>query len=409
MRKCFILLLFVIVFLTFPKSSFAAAPLLHVHSFQTSGDSAYDEFVSISNDGPTSIDLTNYSVSRKSKTATSWNTLYKFTGTVIAPGQVLVIGHSKYTGVADFIYSTTSSLTAEDNSIAIIAADKSIADLVGYGEPNSFEGTPLPNPASGEIYTRFQDTGNNLTDFSSSMKVVSLDPNASRVVISELMPAPSEGKEWFELFNPTSQTVSISGLKICDAIGSIHCYYFPQSEVLNPFEYRTYGQDVTKITLNNTGDWLELRDGDDNLIADSGGDYGNADADISLSLFGSEFMWTKTPTPGAQNYFTDTVEIEAAVSKAPKSTSKAVKTVSKSTTVKVVDDSASPDGQSQSTDDGKVASKSASTNQGIISSSNKMLGYALISLAVLLLVGYNLWEKRDYARKLYDQIRRRDS
>ena len=101
-----------------PSISHASANGLVIHAFQTSGDSAYDEFVAISNDGTAPIDLTNYSVSRKTKTATTWNTLYKFTSVSIAPHQMITIAHSKYTGVYDYQYSTSYYLS-NDYSIAI--------------------------------------------------------------------------------------------------------------------------------------------------------------------------------------------------------------------------------------------------------------------------------------------------
>ncbi len=407
MKRYYIWVILAGALLMSPLSTWAATSALHIHAFQIAGENAYDEFVSISNDGSSSIDLTNYSISRKSKTATSWNTLHKFTGVTIYPGQVIVVANAKYIGISNYLYSTSSYSLTTDNSVAIIAPDKSIMDLAGYGEANTFEGSPLSNPAAGEQLVRTQDTNVNSDDFVSSFKVATLDPNADKVMISELMPAPSEGKEWFELFNPTSLLVSLSGIKICDAVGSVHCYYLPDTETLQPFQYKVYGQDTTKITLNNTGDWLELRDGNDNLLVDSGGDYGSADEGNSLSLFGSEFIWTKSATPGVQNIFTDTAEVEESVVTAAKSTSKKVKTtVAKvaTTTAGSVSDkdeaaiSAAPTNEKQ-------AVKGASSKVG---GNNQALGYALISLAVLLLFGYNLWENRGYASKLYDKIRYRN-
>ncbi len=396
-----------IVVVLFPAFGVASKEGLTIHSFQISGENTYDEFVSISNDTPVPLDITNYSISRKTKSGTSWNTLYKFTAGTIGPHQIITISHEKYTGVRDFVYSTTSYSLTADNSVAIIAPDKTIIDLVGYGEASSYEGSLLPEPSVGEVYTRTQETDNNYDDFVSSVKAVVLDPNADKLLITELMPAPDEGKEWIEIYNPTSLLVSLNGLKLCDAMGSIHCYYFTHNDYLNPFEYKIYSQEVTKITLNNTGDWVELRDGDDNLITDSGGDYGDADSGIALALFGSEFKWTKVPTPEKENIFIDTIELETMVAKKPKSTSKKVKkTVVKNSSSGVTAEEESPGVagvsiESPNDSGGKDAVTSVRGN-------NTLLGYSLIIMAVTILLGYNLWDKRHEIRNLYHKISRRN-
>ncbi len=407
MKRYYFWVTLVLALLMSPLTVSAATSALHIHAFQIAGESAYDEFVSISNDGTTPLELTNYSISRKTKSATSWNTLYKFIGVTIYPGQVIVIANSKYVGISNYLYSTSSYSLTADNSVAIVAPDKGIVDLVGYGEANTFEGAPLPNPAADEQLVRTQDTNVNFDDFVSNFKVATLDPNADKISISELMPAPSEGKEWFELFNPTSLPVSLSGLKVCDAVGSVHCYFFPDTDVLEPFQYKVFGQDTTKITLNNTGDWLELRDGSDNLLADSGGDYGNADEGNSLSLFGSEYIWTKSATPGAQNIFTDTVEVEEPVATAAKSTTKKVKTAA-TKAVSVASANSVGDNEATISTAPSIAKEEVKGASLRVGGNNQLLGYALISLAVLLLVGYNLWENRGYASKLYDKIRHRN-
>jgi len=397
-----------IIFLI-PHFTFASISGLTIHSFQTAGESAYDEFVSIKNDSATSIDITNYSISRKTKSATSWNTLYKFIGVTIAPHQEIVVSHAKYTGVHDYLYSTSSYSLTSDNSIAIIAPDKSIVDLVGYGEAGSFEGALLPNPAAGEVYIRNNETNNNLTDFASSVQAISLDVNSDKLVISELLPNPSEGEEWVELFNPTNLRVNLGGLKLCDAIGSVHCYYFPNTEVLGPFEYKIYSQSTTKITLNNTGDWAELRDGIDNVIADTGGNYGDTDAGISLSLFGSDFQWTKAPTPNTQNIYVDIVEVETSTATPKKASTKKV-----SIKASVKGTSTTAGTASTETGDTPAVVSDNSGNPGTTvktspqNYSQQLMGFALISFAVLLFLGYNLWERRDYAKGIYNKIIRRD-
>lgn len=401
MKKVFVIIVILVSSLTFARVAYGSTGSLQIQSFKISGDSAYDEYLSIANKSNVTLDLAGYTISRKSKSATSWNTLYKFVNFSISPQQVIVIAHPKYNGVADFRYSTTSYSMTTDNALAIISADKTVLDLVGYGDSISYEGAPLPNPEPGEIYIRTQDTNYNSLDFVCDKVPVGLDPNANKLVITEVMPAPNDQEEWFELFNPTSLPVSLSGLKICDAIGSVHCYYFGKVEKLEPLEYKIYAQSITKITLNNTGDWLEIRDTEDNLLVDSGGDYGDADSGISLSLFGSEYTWTKTATPNQSNIFTDTVEVETAAKVSPKLTASRVKKkVAKSVPVSspgLISDTPSVDSLTESITEVKGSSKSPEK-------SNPLLGYGLIFLAVILFLGYNLWERREYARNIYHKI-----
>jgi hypothetical protein len=396
--------------LAIPKFAMASANGLTIHAFQISGESANDEFVSISNDGVAPLQLQNYSVSRKTKTGTSWNTLYKFTNPFsLSPHQVIVIANAKYTGVSDFLYSTGYYLS-DNYSIAIIAPDKSIVDLVGYGDANSFEGTELPDPDASEIYTRTADTDNNLADFKSSLKAATLDPNIDKVVISEIMPNPEDGEEWFELYNQTNLPVNLSGTKVCDGVGSVHCYFFGVSDFLAPNEYKIYSQETTKITMNNSGDWLEFRDSDDDIIADTGGNYGNTDKGISLALFGDIWQWTKTPTPAAQNIYTDTVEIES------DSPTKTTKTKSSKTKIKkavsVNSSSGAADDAVETASDTAAPKVTAADNGQKSTDStgnrNQVLGYTLLGLAVIVLLGYNLWDKRKYVRDLYDKICRRN-
>lgn len=228
-------------------------------------------------------------------------------------------------------------------------------------------------------------------------------------MISELLPNPKTGEtEWFELYNGTSKDINLSGLKICDGMGSTHCYYFPENEIIPAGKYKTYQQSVTKITLNDTGDWLELRDLSDNIVTDSGGNYGEADDGLSLSLFGGEFKWTKSPTPGEQNIYTDTIEIEETVvktAKTPKtkiskaSTKKSIVTPEKEETT--VSDVSTPKEEKSGEVKGAETQKSETKKIG-----RTEIGWSLLVLAVIILVGY-FGKERIY--EIYLKIRKRYS
>jgi hypothetical protein len=429
-KRQYLTTIFVVILSVIPSLVSAASlpSTLLIDEFRTSSTAAtnysYDEYIVVKNYGSLPVDITGYCIYKRTagtvKTPSKPELIFRFDKYILQSEQSVTIGGPSYTGSSFLPYNGTATLADSENVILLypktFATGLSDIDSVTYGKNVIFseiEGTALANPERGVPYKRvgFPENNDNSLDFElyiAEIPAAPVDPNSARIVISELMPAPASSEEWFELFNPTSLTVSLSGIKVCDAVGSVHCYYFPESEVLAPFSYKTYAQSVTKITMNNTGDWLELRDGSDNLISDSGGNYGNAETNISLSLFGSEFMWTKTATPGTQNIFVDTIEIEETSTTTPKSTSKKVKTASSvKTSIKTVPSSPISDEVISQA----AADKPTVKGVSVASQSNvgtKTLGYALISLAVLLLLGYNLWEKRDYAKKLYDKISRRN-
>lgn len=424
MKKIFLFIIVVYAVFNIPQPVFASSSGLVIDEFRTDGlGGARDEYVVVTNYSDLGIDSSQYALTIKTGN-TTYQYLYRFVvGSFIKPKEKIRICHNETIDktLCNFFYTGTSYEMKESGVLAIIkvisTTNKPNIDVVGYGNIDygasgcwitGCEEYPLDSPSNNMLYRRVdgQDTDNSTADFESYLPPAYKDPNVDKIVVSELMPAPSEGKEWFELFNPTNLSVSLSGLKICDAIGSVHCYYFPETEILEPYKYKTYSQDITKITLNNTGDWLELRDGGDNLLADSGGSYGNADSGISLSLFGSDFMWSKTPTPNIQNIFTDIVEEEEVASNSAKSTSKKVKAKLAAKTTMLISGEAPVEEESLTSP--KIVQTAVKGAKTTSENGNTTLGYLLITLAVLLLVGYNLWERRAIARKLYDKISRRD-
>ncbi|MEI7815496.1 MAG: lamin tail domain-containing protein, partial [Coriobacteriia bacterium] len=343
MKKYILLSAIFIVMTIIPTYAVAGSENLKIEEFRVDGETTNDEYVVLANYGTDIIDLNLFSLTMKTS-ATTYSYLYKFgIGSYIKPGERIRICHNSAVDKSLCnLFNTAASYSMKESGVLALIdntkGNKVNVDIVGYGELDygvggcwltGCEEYPLDMPAKNTPYKRVncQDTNRGYFDFEPVVILESTysDPNIDKIVISELMPAPDSEEEWFELYNQASLPVSLSGVKICDAVGSIHCYYFAETEMLKPFEYKTYSQGVTKITLNNTGDWLELRDGNDNLLTDSGGNYGNADSAISLSLFGNDFNWTKTATPNEQNIYTDTVEIEEPTAVTPKSTSKKVK------------------------------------------------------------------------------------
>jgi hypothetical protein len=57
----------------------------------------------------------------------------------------------------------------------------------------------------------------------------------------------------------------------------------------------------TGITLNDDGDGVVLIDATGKIFDDTGESFGKATKGSSFAINGSKWLWTHTPTPGAQN------------------------------------------------------------------------------------------------------------
>lgn len=402
----------VVIFM--PTFSFAASTLVidefRISNFDATGKvETHDEYVVVANYGTKPVALSGYRLLKRAKTDTEYRLVDNFGDVTLQPGGRLVAVHGEFVGARDYVFPTnsTSNTLSDSNSVRLVAPDKAVVDEVGWGDAASFETTPLVAPGTGEVYVRQSgvDTDNNANDFYLRTVPVSVDPNATRVVISELLPNPATGAEWFELYNPTNLAISLANLKACDVLGATHCYYFDKSSVLGAGSFAIFDQTVTKITLNNDGDWLELYDVNDNFLTDSGGNYGAADKGVSLAVFGTDYSWTATLTPGATNIYTDIIEVEAEPSVKAKSTTS--KVVAKKKTVVMASTSSE---ESPELVDAETAVKASKTEAAMASVQKalvdkKTLGWALIGLAIMLVVGYTLWYFRDYAKEIYHKIR----
>jgi|GEM_PF-1185418 len=399
-----------------PSLMWAAPSTLVIDEFMIAGKTATDEYLVLANYGVSPVSLTGYKVLKYTAPGNASSMFSSFGEYLLQPGKRLMLCHSAFNGtrLAETLIYNSSASMASNNSISLLDSKGVVVDLVGFGTNGTqpitrSEGEAIdPSPIAYQVLSRANgfDTDNNNMDFSIVTEPVVLDLNVDKLVISEVLPSPATGEEWFELYNPTNLVISLANLKICDALGSRHCYYFDKSDSIPGGSYKIYGASLTKITLNNSGDWLELYDANDNLLTDSGGDYGAADRGISLSLFGSEYRWTTTLTPAAQNIYTEIIEEDAETVPKAKTTKAKVVTASKKTVAKVT---------TPGTDTEAVANEEtevkAATTQGLASDlqktlvDKKTLGWGLIVLAILLLLGYIGWYFRSYAEDIYHKIR----
>jgi len=122
------------------------------------------------------------------------------------------------------------------------------------------------------------------------------------IIINEILPAPEGAdatEEWIEIFNQNDSEVDLTDWKIKDKIGTTTSYVFPAGKKIAAKEYLVLTRPVTKITLNNSGDGLEIINPNNEVIDTV--DFGSALKNQSYNRTGSGWIWSTTLTPGKEN------------------------------------------------------------------------------------------------------------
>ena len=124
----------------------------------------------------------------------------------------------------------------------------------------------------------------------------------SGILINEILPSP-EGpdaeNEWIELFNQNDFEVNLSGWKIMDTVGSTKTYIFPEGTKIKATGYLILNRPVSKITLNNGGDGLQLIQPDGKIIDEAV--FEKALLGQSFNRFETNWKWSLILTPNSAN------------------------------------------------------------------------------------------------------------
>ncbi|MCG2809640.1 MAG: lamin tail domain-containing protein [Candidatus Portnoybacteria bacterium] len=140
----------------------------------------------------------------------------------------------------------------------------------------------------------------------SDLALVSINIYNQSVIISEFMPAPEEGdaeNEWIELFNQSDQIANLTNWQLDDQEGGSSPFVFPANSFIAPNQFLVLIRPITKIALNNDNDQVRLIYPDGSLAAEVGY-LAEKKEGFSIAFDGSEYFWTKTPTPGSPNIIT---------------------------------------------------------------------------------------------------------
>ena len=145
---------------------------------------------------------------------------------------------------------------------------------------------PAPNGGCGTIYQTCSTT---------------CQVSTGQVLINEILPAPSSGPEWVELFNTTASTLNIGYCYIDDSIGGSAAYQIPAGTTISGRGFWTL--DRTSY-FNNTGDDVRFLKENASTVLDSYS-YGNTGSNLSWYRLPNGGPWegspTASPTKGRSN------------------------------------------------------------------------------------------------------------
>lgn len=380
-----------------------------INEVQISGEGgAKDEFIRLYNPLSDDINLSEWRLSKITKSGGRYNLLTKFPDYIIEGNSFLTISHPNYSGEKDLEYSSSQSMASNNAIILYSDNGKTEVDKVAFGDNVYGEGNVIPNLSSGVSVKRIEDgwdTNNNYADFVIEKEPGEENPPEERaatlsikgVFINEIMPNPKKPAldskdEWIELKNRTKKRIDLSGAVLRDGIGSIHKYSIPDGTFVNPGSFIVFYSSATRISLNNSGDFVELLDRDGNIIDSSGNSYGKAEDGYSYAFDGAGWRWTLNPTPLAENivvYEREEDVMKKVISSKNKSSpkTKVTKSDKKGTTKKVKG--------------GSVAGNNMSENDSIVEDKNNLLnnrdfGKILLTLSGVLGISYIVFREKIY-------------
>lgn len=124
----------------------------------------------------------------------------------------------------------------------------------------------------------------------------------SGVFINEILPSPQgadEENEWVELYNTNNFTVDLSNWKLKDSEGTITTYAIPLNTKILANSFLVFKRPDTKISLNNSGDTLNLILPNNKLIDSVS--FTKAPLNQSYNKINSNWIWNTNLTKGMPN------------------------------------------------------------------------------------------------------------
>ncbi len=395
-----------------PLGASSASKSILISEVQTgSTSSASEEFVELYNAGIASVDITGWAMYYKSATGVSWVKKATIVSGHMDAGKFWVLSANM---PGDSVYS--SGLSQTDGNLQIRDKLGSVMDQFGWGTANAALISPASQSAPGQSMYRLydfnllvmQNTDNNFADYDIThiptpglvpaieLAEVDVDPVIyAELELSELLPDPAaplsdSADEFIEIYNPTANVVDLSGWKLRDESGA---EYLVKTKTILPNSWVAIMASESKITLNNTGDSIELIDPNGKLV-DQSANYEAAEPGLSWSKLDGVWQWAQSPTPSLTNsiaYVANSISPTAVVDNIKKAVAKKKATkATTSTTRKTPKPKASKVKSSSSTSASPSAAYEA---QSSTPASSKWWTWLLV-LAGVATIGYGVYEYR---------------
>lgn len=313
MSTRFILALIVLIFLA-PTPVFAAVMLSEI---QIAGAKASDEFVELYNSGEESVNLSGWSLRRKSvgDTTATGSSLKTFGASDAIPAQSYYLWANSASLFKDHADTTTGSSLADNNSLALYDKSGALIDSLTWGTGHVLPYSPalFGNPDAKESFVHDlvtlawiktkspTPTNSKGVTFEESSNEVTVSDSPYKILINEVLPNPkekSDAGEFIELYNPGTESVDLSGWEIHDA-SATGKYVFPSGQSIPALGYLVITDQEFSLSLNNSNETLSLSDSQKRPVHRVG--YEKTKEGVSLNLVGTRLRGARKPTPGMAN------------------------------------------------------------------------------------------------------------
>jgi hypothetical protein len=321
MKKLLVSFIFLLVVCT-DGFAFASVSDVVITELQTeSTTSAGDEYIRITNNTASAVDITNWHVQYFAATSTSFTTPTRniaLSGLLQSGASYVVASTGYKTSEAKVFFGPTlSSSGGHVRLISGAAQTEYEHDRFGWGTALLPEGTAASLVPKDSVYKRRQengkyiDTNNNKNDFAVPLQAVgTVSTNtigtavAHDVRITELLPDPvapaiDANDEYIELFNAGQDYINLKGLKLQSGNSYSYSYTF-SDETLAPNEYRVFYSSVTGLALSNTSGGARLL-GIDGTVMSEAEKYTKAMPGIPWQLYQDIWSWGASASPGRAN------------------------------------------------------------------------------------------------------------
>jgi len=134
----------------------------------------------------------------------------------------------------------------------------------------------------------------------SNLDVITVNVYAESIIVSEF------NNEWIELYNQSNQVANLTDWQLDgQEQGSSTPFIFPPNSLIAPNQFLVLRQQITKLALNEDNDQVRLIYPDGSVAIEVSYDTEEKQG-LSIAFNGSDYFWTKTPTPGSINIISST-------------------------------------------------------------------------------------------------------